>query len=161
MGDDDGAVFGRRGERAIALDDKVDGQTESGEALLAAAGDAAGVVGTSATATAGDGVGIVGDDGYVVPAAHELLHLAAGAGGIGVEDLHHVLLGVGDLVRRPVAVERDVQETVVVEHLEDVVARRLGHDGARDHLVHGLVVAGVRGVVDKPCTGTVDVYHKC
>lgn len=41
---------------------------------------------------------------------------------------------------RLVPVDGDVEEAVVVEHFEDVVACGLGDDGGGDDLIHGLVV---------------------
>lgn len=94
--------------------------------------------------------------GIVAP-PHELLHVAWRAGSVGVEDFHHVFLGVGDFVGGFVAVDGNVEEAIVVEHLEDVVSCGLGDDGRGDDLVHGFVVGRVCWVVYETCTGAVDV----
>lgn len=138
MRNDNRTVLRRCRERAVALDHEVDGQAQLAQPVALGGG----VLG------AGDGLGVVGDDGDVVAAAHELLELARVPAGVGVEDLHHVLLGVAERVGgRLLPVGRHVVRLVAVQHLEDVVRRRRGHDGRRDDLVHGLVVARVRRVV--------------
>ena len=92
---------------------------------------------------------------------HQFLHLPRPTIRIGLEDLHHVLLGIAHQTRirafRPVL--RDVEGFVVVEHLEDVGGRRGGDDGGGDDLVHCFVVAGVGGVVEETGGADVDVCY--
>ena len=47
------------------------------------------------------------------------------------------------------AVCRDVEGLVVVQEFEDVGGRAGVDNGGGDELVHGLVVGGLRGVVDE------------
>lgn len=102
-------------------------------------------------------VWVIDHAGGIVAPPHEFLHVAWRAGGVGVEDLHHVFFGVGDFVGGFVAVDRNIEEAVVVEHFEDVVSCWLGDDGGGDDLVHRFVVGGVGWVVDETCTGAVDI----
>lgn len=149
-------ILRRRRERAVALHHKVHCETQLAQpgAILRLAGGLAG----HGVRRRGHLIGVVRQHGDVVAAAHELLELARVAAGVGVEDLHHVLLGVADLVlARLLPVGRDVVRPVVVQHLENVLRRRRRHDRRRDDLVHGLVVAGVCGVVHEACAGGVDV----
>ena len=54
------------------------------------------------------------------------------------------------------AVCGDVEGLVVVQEFEDVGGRAGIDDGGGDKLVHGLVVGGLRGVMDKAGAATVD-----
>lgn len=72
---------------------------------------------------------IVRDNGDIVPPRHELLVFSRAARRVRVEDFHHVFFRVGDFVGALVAVLRDVQQLVVVQHLEEVVAAGGGDDG--------------------------------
>lgn len=97
----------------------------------------------------------------IIPPPHQLLHFSRPAVGISLEDLHHVFLGVGDGVGGFLAVGRDVEGLVVVEHFEDVGGWWGGDDGRGDDLVHGFVVAGMGGVVDEAGAAAVDVWILC
>lgn len=116
--------------RAIALHHEIDRQAQ-----LAAA-DAH--VRTAVCAL--DNFRIVGDDGDVIAATHELLGFARAAVGLLSEDLHHVLLGVGELVRAAVPVGWDVERLVIVQQFEHVRRWRRVDHRRRDELVHGFVV---------------------
>lgn len=157
-------VLSRRREGAVALDDEVHGEAQLRQAAVAAAAaarDAGRVLARGRGGGVGGGAGVEGDAGDVVAAAHELLELAGAAAGVGVEDLHHVLLGVADVLRRRLlSVGRHVVRLVVVQQLQDELRRGRRHDRRRDHLVHGLVVVRVRRVVHEAGTGGVDVYEE-
>lgn len=109
-----------------------------------------------AAVSALDDFGIVGHDSDVVPAAHELAGVAGPAVGLGGEDFHHVLFGVGGGVRAAVAVGGHVERLVVVQEFEHVGWRGDVDDGGGDDLVHGLVVGGFGWVVDEPGAAAVD-----
>lgn len=96
-----------------------------------------------------DSIRVIRHDGDVIAPSHELLELAGRAAGVRVEDLHHVFLGVAELVGRgPLPVDGDVVRPVAVQHFEDVLRGGGGDDGRGYDLVHGFVVAGVGWVVD-------------
>lgn len=157
MGNNDGPILCRGSVCPIPLHDKVDGETELGQAMLTAAADAR--IGTERDLLLVRGrFLVVCHKGDVVPAAHELLHLASGAAGVGVEYLHHVFLRVGNFVRRLLAVLGHVERLLVVEQLEYVAALGGADDGRRHDLVHGFVVAGVGWVVDETGARSCDIY---
>lgn len=46
----------------------------------------------------------------------------------------------------------DVERLIIVEHFQDHIGRWTCHDRRSDDLVHGFVVAWMRGVMDKART---------
>lgn len=62
-------------------------------------------------------------------------------------------------MRRLLAVLRHVEHLLIVEKLEDVVARGRGYDGGRNDLVHGLVVSRVGWIMDEASSRGVYIYR--
>lgn len=105
----------------------------------------------------GDNFRVVGDDGNVVPTGHQLAVLTGLARDVGLEDFHHVLFGVGGLGRGPVAIGGDIKRFVVaVKQLDDIGWRRGVDDWGSNELVHGLVIGGLSGIVDKASAADID-----
>ncbi len=147
MRDNDRSVLGRGCVRSVSLHDKVDSQAQLAESMLRAVD--AGVGAERRLVLRQDCLLVVGDKGRIVSAAHELLELSHAPARIVVEYLHHVLLGVGYLVSRLLAVLGHVKRLLVMQELQHVATLRRRHNWRGDNLVHGLVVARMGGIVDE------------
>lgn len=55
----------------------------------------------------------------------------------------------------------DVEQFIVVEHLNDDIGRWTRYDRRSDDLVHGFVVAWMSGIMDKACTAAVYICGDC